>query len=239
MARVNCTVCHIPYYAKVAPTDMERDYSQPAEVVVATGLYEPHMTKASQVEPEYVFWNGKSKFYEFNQPVAPGSNGRQLMAGPLGSVTEPGSKIHAVKRHYGYQPKDPVTEKLLPLKMGIYFSTGNLAKAIEEGVKAVGWVYNGYTFQATERIMGLFHEVAPADDALQCSQCHAGGTRMNFAALGYTPKSTYNNKPLCASCHRDKTNYWRGTERFYKIHEKHVADKKYDCSVCHTFSKAS
>ena len=58
--------------------------------------------------------------------------------------------------------------------------------------------------------MGLFHEVAPADDAL-----------------------------ACASCHRDRTKKWTGAELFTKVHAKHVDDRKLDCSTCHGFRKAA
>jgi len=96
----------------------------------------------------------------------------------------------------------------------------------------MGWPAYGYAYAETERFMGLYHEVAPKDQALGCSSCH-GGTRMDFAALGYTPLTTYNGKPICSSCHSAKTG------SFSKIHEKHVTDKGYDCSTCHTFKKAA
>jgi hypothetical protein len=37
-ARVNCTVCHIPYFAKVAATDMNRDWSVPGDFLPEKGL---------------------------------------------------------------------------------------------------------------------------------------------------------------------------------------------------------
>ena len=92
------------------------------------------------------------------------------------------------------------------------------------------WVNNGHEFAETERYMGVYHEVAPASQALTCASCH-GGNRLDFAALGYKPLATRNGKPLCASCHSAKS----GTFAF--IHDKHVTDKKLDCSNCHTFSK--
>ena len=95
----------------------------------------------------------------------------------------------------------------------------------------MGWPYNGYAFAETERYMGVYHEVAPKEQALGCSSCH-GGTRMDFAALGYTPRATRNGRPLCSSCHEAKT------ASFTKLHQKHVTDKRLDCSSCHTFSKA-
>lgn len=232
-ARVNCNVCHIPEFAKIAPTDMMRDWSAPGDVNSITRLYEPHMTMQSHVTPAYGFFNGRSQFYEFGAPATPGPNGRVLMAGPLGSVNDAGAKIQAMKRHEGLQPMDLSTKRLLPLKIGIFFQTGNIVTAVAEGAKALGWdSINGHGYASTERYMGLYHEVAPKESALSCSNCH-GGTRMDFAALGYAPLATRNGKPLCGSCHSAKT------AGFDKTHDIHVTNRKYDCSTCHTFSKAT
>ena len=231
--RVACQSCHAPTFAKVAPTDMVRDWSLPGDLNPATKLWEPHMTMASHVTPEYRFFDGTSDFYQFGDPAQPAASGRIVMAGPRGSITSPGAKIIPVKHHLGRQPIDPVTRRLLPLKIGTFFSTGDVATAVSEGAKALGWTYSGHEFAETERFMGIFHEIAPSDEAVACTSCHGGG-RMNFAALGYTPKATRNGKPLCTSCHGNE-----GAASFTKVHEKHVTDKKYDCSTCHTFSAAS
>jgi len=232
-ARVACTTCHIPEFAKIAPTDMERDWSLPGVVDPNTKLYEPHMLKASHVQPEYRFFNGRSEFYEFGTRAVPGSSGRVLMAGPLGSIQDAGARIIPVKHHLGRQPQDPTSGRLLPLKIGVFFSTGDVSAAVAQGAAAVGWPYEGHQFAATERFMGLFHEVAPASQALQCATCH-DQNRLDWAALGYTPLTTRNGKPLCRSCHGDK-----GTPTFYKLHDKHVRDKRLDCASCHTFRKAA
>ena len=100
----------------------------------------------------------------------------------------------------------------------------------------MGWDYNGFEFQETERYLGLFHEVAPADEALTCASCHSGGTRLNFANLGYTPRESHNNKPLCTSCHSDESDEWNASEYFEKVHQKHVDSEGYDCIECHSFS---
>lgn len=230
-ARVDCNVCHVPVFAKSAPTDMRRDWSLPGDLNPTTGLYEPHMTLQTQVSPVYRFFNGQSQFYQFATAATPGPNGRVLMAGPLGSINDAGAKITALKRHEGRQPIDPVTGFLLPLKIGIFFQTGDLPTAVAQGVAAMNWPNNGYAFAETERYMGVYHEVAPKEQALACSNCH-GGTRMDFSALGYTPLATRNGRPLCSSCHSAKT------ASFATIHQKHVTDKRLDCSNCHTFSKA-
>jgi hypothetical protein len=232
-ARVNCTVCHIPTFAKAAPTDMNRDWSLPGAIDVQKRLYDPSMDQQANVIPEYQFFDGKSAFYRFGDPAVPGASGRVLMSGPHGDITTPGARIYAFKHHLGTQPIDPVTSQLLPLKIGLFFQNGDLATAVQKGVEGVGWTDHGFNFALTERYMGLFHEVAPKEQALSCNNCHNGGTRLNFAALGYTPKTTNNGKALCASCHGSKS------ASFTTIHAKHVTDKKYDCSACHNFSKAN
>jgi len=237
-ARVNCTVCHIPTFAKVAPTDMERDWSQPGEFNEAKGLYEPAHLKMTHVIPEYHFFNGISYFYQFGDSATEEENGVITMSAPMGSVSDPGAKIHAFKHHLGNQPIDPDTRRLLPLKIGMFFETGVIDMAVQKGAEAVGWNYEGHGFARTERFMGLFHEVAPSGEALSCDDCHSDGGRIDFPALGYSPKQTYNGRALCAGCHGDKSDEWDGNELFKKVHEKHVEDKNYDCSSCHTFSKA-
>jgi hypothetical protein len=241
-ARVNCTVCHIPIFAKVAGTDMNRDWSRPGELVEAKGLYEPAHEKDTHVVPEYRFFNGKSYFYQFGDPVDVGENGRVVMSAPEGNIGDSAAKIYAFKHHLATQPVEPHNGRLLPLKIGKFFETGEIDEAVNLGATAVSWYENGdivdYEFADTERYMGLFHEVAPKEQALSCNDCHNGGSRLDFVALGYTPKATYNSKPLCASCHKDETNEWP-EEYFKKVHAKHVNDKKLDCSKCHNFSSAN
>ena len=157
------------------------------------------------------------------------------MSSPRGDINTPGAKIHAFKHHLGNQPIDPNTQQLLPLKVGKFFETSQIDDAVRLGTEAVGWVYSGHQFQATERYMGLYHEVAPADQALSCAQCHENGALLNFAQLGYTPKTTYEGKPLCASCHEDESGEWSELEFFYRVHDKHLED--YSCITCHFFSR--
>jgi hypothetical protein len=237
-ARVNCTVCHIPYFAKVAATDMNRDWSQPGVLVTSRGLYEPAHEKGTNVVPEYRFFNGMSYFYQFGDVAEPGADGRVVMSAPIGDIHDEGAKIFAFKRHLATQPIGLSQNRLLPLKIGLFFQSGQIDQAVAKGAEAVGWPYEGHEFADTERYMGLFHEVAPKEDALSCGSCHDGGKRLNFAALGYTPKSTRNGNSLCTSCHEDESGKWSGSEFFSKVHSKHVNSEGYDCSQCHTFTKA-
>ncbi len=232
-ARVDCTTCHIPRFAKAAATDMHRDWSAPGDIDPVKRLYEPHHTAATNVVPQYRFWNGTSSFYQFGDPAVPGPSGRIVMSEPVGTVGSPGARIFPFKRHTALQPIDPATRVLLPLKIGVFFQTGAVDAAVEQGVAAVGWQDRGHEFAETERWMGIFHEVAPKEQALSCASCHPAAGRLDFAALGYTPLATRNGKPLCQSCHGRKEL------GFYDVHRKHVDSERIDCSGCHSFSAAS
>ncbi len=223
--RVACQSCHIPAYARSVSTDMLRDF-RTAEVN-ARGLFEPKITRQSNVVPVYAFWNGQSEFYDFRDPAAP----EQALARPLGSIDD--GRLHPFKLHRAIQPQDPVTGAILPVKAGILFQTGNIDVAIRVGAQESGFdLSQGYTFLNTQRFMGIFHEMPPASQALRCAQCHDATDRVDFPALGYRPKATRNGSPLCVSCHGPKEGM-----NFYKLHDKHVKDKKLRCAECHTFNR--
>ncbi len=234
--RVHCTTCHIPTFAKKAPTDMFRDWAAPGELNTATGLYDPAMTKQANVIPQYKFWDEKtSTFYNFATAATPQANGNVLMAGPAAaSPLTTGAKIYPFKVHTALQPIDTVTDFLLPLKIGRFYTEGDLVNAVPLGQDGVGWKRNPYDFQKTERWMGLFHEVAPKEQALaynnSCTTCHGGTTaRMNLRSIGYTAKKPTSD--LCNDCHGSKSY------SFTSVHPRHT-NKGYDCSACHSFSRA-
>jgi hypothetical protein len=214
---------------------MDRDFRE-MEVDPGKRLYEPKITRQANVIPEYLFWNSQSTFYNFGTPAVPGASGRVVLSAPLGSISDPNAKIFAFKHHLATQAVDLATQYLIPNKTGVLFQTGDVAEAIRQGAAAVGWSLSaGYGYVETERYLGIFHEVAPASQALVCDDCHNGGSRLNFTALGYDPKVQRNGKPLCASCHGDKSDKWPPSEFFIRVHDKHVRDKRVACSECHAF----
>jgi len=53
-------------------------------------------------------------------------------------------------------------------------------------MKASGLEYSGeYGFAQTETYWPINHQVDPKEKALKCLDCHKGGTRMDWQALGY------------------------------------------------------
>ncbi len=234
--RVHCTTCHIPTFAKVAQTDMFRDWGAASgELNTTTGLYDPTRTMQGNVTPQYKFWDGRSQFYNFGTAATLQPNGNVLMAGPVdASPAVAGAKIHPFKVHTATQPIDTVTDYLLPLKIGQFYMQGDLLNAIPLGQDGVGWPRNSYAYQTTERWMGLFHEVAPKEQALgynnSCTTCHGGTTtRMNLKNIGYTAKKPTSD--LCNDCHGSESY------SFTRVHPRHT-NEGVNCSSCHTFSRA-
>lgn len=223
--KVACQSCHIPSFARIVSTDMLRDYHM-AEVN-ARGLYEPAITRGANVTPKYAFWNGQSGFYAYRSPAASG----QQMAYPQGGIND--GKLYPFKLHQAWMPQDPSTKAILPVKSGILFQTGDIDAAIKAGAAQAGFnLTQGYTFVDVIRWMGIFHEVPPASQALACAACHDSTTRIDFAALGYTPRATRDGEPLCTSCHEQEDR-----PDFYALHREHVNGEDIACSACHTFSR--
>ncbi|MGE0918524.1 MAG: hypothetical protein ACQBAP_08355, partial [Trichlorobacter lovleyi] len=57
-------------------------------------------------------------------------------------------------------------------------------------------------------------------------------TQMNLKSMGYTMKAA--QSVVCIQCHGNKS-----MPSFTSLHSKHVTSKGYDCSFCHSFSRAT
>jgi hypothetical protein len=105
--------------------------------------------------------------------------------------------------------------------------------AIQVGAQEAGFeLTQGYTFVNTQRWMGIFHEMPPDSYALDCAACHEATNRLDFATLGYSPRSTREGSPLCVSCHEQEEQ-----KGFYDLHEIHVESEDLNCGECHTFTR--
>jgi hypothetical protein len=182
---VACTTCHIPSFARHDATDMRRDWSR-SEPVKGEGRFEPHIEFGKNVQPVYAWWNGKGRLALLDEPVTPGANGKVSLYRPEGSIDDPAARIFPFKYHEARLPIDASTKRMIPVAVGLVFKAGNNEAAVKAGAKAhLGRDVTQVDWIETERYMGLFHEVVPKKDALQCSACHGAGGRLDWKALGY------------------------------------------------------
>ncbi len=238
VARVACQTCHIDTYARNAAdttaseeTETHRDWLQPH--VTASGAIHPTPTMAGNLTPEYKWWNGfSSNYLLFDKATTDPLTGRIPTSRPQGAVNDQSAKIFPFKYKTAQQPLASNQDELIALDTSVYFANGDAAAATMKGLENMG--YNSsdpFEWIETDTYQLITHEVAPASKALDCSSCHDSTQRMDLQGeLGYQLKGP--QAQVCTQCHGDE-----GSKSFEWIHEKHVEDKKYDCSLCHTFSR--
>ncbi|MBI5551742.1 MAG: hypothetical protein HY911_09570 [Desulfobacterales bacterium] len=236
VARVACQTCHVPIYAKVA-TETHRDWRRHADGSVANSSAKPghpYTEKLANLIPDYRFWNRKSDnallgddaSRTYNASIETWSTSR-----PMGNVSD--GKLYPFKYKTAVQPKTVADDRLIALNTYEYLkATGDVGASTQQGLQAMGYsAAEPYEWVTTDTYQLLNHGVAPASGALSCKECHGSTTRMDLKGeLGYQLKQAANT--LCVQCHGRKES-----KPFEVIHAKHVKDKKYDCSRCHTFSR--
>jgi len=133
------------------------------------------------------------------------------------------------------QPMHTASGKLIALNTSVYFKTADVAGAIQSGLTNMGLnPGDAYSMVKADEYQMLNHTVAPKANALQCAACHGTtsvpATQMNLKSMGYALKAS--ESVVCVQCHGSEDSL-----SFTKVHSKHVADRRYDCSFCHNFSR--
>jgi hypothetical protein len=244
VGRVACQTCHVARFARNAAdtaateaTEMHRDWTRPHPVATATGTQlHPTPTLVNNVKPVYRFWNKHSDNYNFGEvEVNDPATGRFPTSRPLGTIADRDTttKLYPFKYKSAYQPMLTFQNQLVALDTRVYFSTGDLAASVTSGLVNMGLAAGEqWSMVTTDTFQLVTHEVQPKDHALTCNSCHGPrAPQMNLRSMGYTLKGP--ESVMCTLCHEreDDELDWR------KVHEKHVKDKRYDCSRCHAFTR--
>lgn len=187
-----CQTCHIPEMAVRAPTKMAWDWSKAGEDRPGADPHEYLKIKGEFVyernaTPEYFWYDGRAERYLKGDRMDP-SRVTQINR-PLGDASDADARIWPFKVHRGKQVYDRSTRQLLVPKTwgeGGYWTDFDWDQALRLGSEKSGLQYSGdYDFAETEMYWPLSHMVAPANQALQCADCHGPAGRMDFRALGY------------------------------------------------------
>ncbi|HEX9023028.1 MAG TPA: tetrathionate reductase family octaheme c-type cytochrome [Geobacteraceae bacterium] len=189
---VACQTCHIPTFARVKATRMGWDWSTatanlklpPQEGRVAFAQGKGTWTWGKNVVPTYMWYDGTIYRYMKGEKIKNPAKPVVLMR-PDGSIVEKGAKIYPFKTYTGKQPMDAQYKYLSVFQQykGLW-DTLNWQKSLEDGNNALP--YSGkYRFVSTVSYIGQNHMIAPKEQALACGECHMGGSRMDWKALGY------------------------------------------------------
>lgn len=188
--KLACQTCHIPQYSRGDyGSKMWWDWSTAGQLGPdskqlskedADG-FEIYNTKKGDFEwdkhtdPEYRWFNGTVLYTTLEDRIDP--TGIVPVNQFLGDPGESGSRIWPVKIMRGKQPYDIELMKLVaPLTTTDkgYWKTLDWDQAIELGMQTVDMPFSGkYGFVETEMAWPITHMVAPADESLQCAECHS------------------------------------------------------------------
>jgi hypothetical protein len=237
-ARVACQTCHIPLYAKDASDTPASEATEVYRTWLDTHAtqppFHPAAEKLNDLIPEYRFWNRRNRNYLLGDLAAiDPETGRYPTSRPLGAVDDDASKLYAFKYKTAHQPVTIGPEPtLIALDTAVFFATADAAAATEAGIVNMGLPPGTpYAWIETDTFQMLNHEVSPSEQALPCDDCHGSSARMDLQGeLGYAPKDELS--VLCVQCHG-----WKNPRGFVTDHDKHVTDKRKDCSWCHGFSR--
>lgn len=238
VARVACQTCHIPTYAKV-PTETHREWlrhhdGSPADE--SSGPGHPYTLKAADLIPEYLFWNRLSDNYLLYDDASltyDAAAGTYPTSRPAGGLDDANSKLYPFKYKTAEQPIIVSDNRLIALDTFEYLKvSGDADASVRNGLMNMGYSRDEpYGWIITDTYQMLNHGVEPSSQALQCSECHENRARMDLAGeLGYALKAPLS--VLCVQCHS-----YKSPKPFVSMHDKHVKDKRYDCSWCHNFSR--
>lgn len=235
-SRVACQTCHIPTFAKLNSTEVERDWTHPnwaQGLFGGQGGYKPEEIRDMLLIPAYQWYDGTSRVYVLGEVATLNANGQYEFGAPNGDVASPGAQLYPMKEHISNSARHDATGVIIPHSTSEFFFTGDFSRAVEKGMELSG-MQGSWTLVQIHTFQTINHGVEPTYNALKCGQCHesysGGPERMNLQALGYVLKG--NASVVCTQCHDPEES-----KPFDTIHKKHVSDKKYDCSWCHTFSR--
>ncbi len=207
--RIACQTCHIPTYAKANPTKTWWDWSTAGKLDENGKIIEikdsigdiVYFSKKGNfkwghnIEPEYRWFNGLAGHFLITDkidtiPVQLNTlDGFYGDKGSLRASLEP-SKIWPVKIMRGKQPYDTEYNTLLQPKVvgpkgsGAFWADFDWAKSLEKGTEYINQPFSGkFGFVETEMYWPLNHQVAPADQALTCTDCHVRGEKSRLSQL--------------------------------------------------------
>jgi len=204
--RIACQTCHIPVYAKGVPTKMLWDWSEAGKLTetgkritekdslgfVTYNTPKGRFEWATNVEPEYAWFNGNAYNYVYGDKIQDTTKVFQINK-LYGSFDDPTSKIIPMKVHRGKQPFDPenmilIVPHIYGHDSAAYQENLDWTKAAAHGMRIAGLPFSGkYSFIATEMYWPLNHMVSTSDKALTCTDCHSRESRLKNVAGFYMP----------------------------------------------------
>jgi len=229
--RVACQTCHIKTYGKGGATEMSRDWGKPTwnqAFCNGQGGYVGEEVKASNVTPQYRWFDGTSYVYNTGEKITKNADGTVTMAKANGKIFDGKSKIVPIKNHTTTKIALLADGRIVPPAIMWMFMTGDFNQAVAKGMTDQGMT-GTYTYVNGNAEMLITHGVEPKTMAPNCAACHGTYSGHNnlmvpFTQLGYHTMPA--SAKACTMCHSVKTAGWES------MHNTHRS--KFACTGCHS-----
>lgn len=209
-----CQTCHIPSFARGGvATKTFWDWSTAGKLKDGKPYHEEGFTQSDgkhlhtylstkgdfewgeNVVPYYAWFDGQVEYTTADQTIDPS---QVVEVNRIeGSAEDGKSRIWPFKQMIGRQAYDAGTNHLAynhvwgPTTDTAFWTNFDWGKSIAAGMKAAGVEYSGsYDFVDTHMYWPITHMVAPADQALDCAECHAADGRLADIEGVYMPGRT-------------------------------------------------
>ncbi len=211
VAKVACETCHIPSFARGGvATKVDWDWRSAGKTRDGEGFSEEGYVQGNgehrhtyrsikgdfkwdeNVEPYYAWFDGSMKYTTIDTKFDPATAPIEVNSFE-GSVNDPNSRIWPFKRMHTIQPYDKGNNTLVYMHLwgndkNAYWGNYDFNKAIKAGMEKFDLPYSGeYDFIETYSYWPINHMVAPKEDALRCSECHAVNGRLAGIKGVYLP----------------------------------------------------
>ncbi len=213
---VACETCHIPEIARGGvATEIDWDWRTMGQLENGEGFklkgytqgdgkhratyksIKGSFTYAENLKPLYAWFDGTMEYTTIDTVFDP-TRGPIEINSFSGSYGDPDSRIYPFKRMHTTQPYDKGNNKLVYMHLwgeddSALWGGYDFGNAIEMGMKKNAIPYSGeWGFVETFSYWPVNHMVAPKDEALACTECHASDGRLNHLDGLYMPGSGSN-----------------------------------------------
>jgi hypothetical protein len=146
---------------------------------------------AASIRPVYAWYDGSLQVSAPGEKMDPSQI--TLLLGPRISQRTRRAVLAPFKALRIKQPYD-VAQKILlaprlwgpPGDQDAFWNGYDWHHALTAGMRALGMMFSGTLgFAPTLSLRPLHHQIAPASDALDCTDCHGNSLRIDWPALGY------------------------------------------------------
>jgi len=198
---IACKTCHIPQYAQNRPMIIGWNWIMSGRT---NRIYQDHrngrslaqdengFTSSTRLEPVYLWDDGGDLVYTRGQRIRPQE--LTFLERPAGKSST--SRISPFRAVYGTQMYDSkyryLISPLLQPEGSALFPGSDWETVAREGMHAIVLPFSGeHAFAPTAAFRRISHGVVPADQALDCLDCHGATSRMPWQELGFEKDPWY------------------------------------------------